>query len=761
MMDAGHAPSDQCSISMVRAACAVMAAVLLGSPACALDSQPFPGQSLLQTGNTVNSSYAGTGSPVKKIVDLLKAMQTTLSSEMKDDEDLYNKLQCWCDENKDKRGKSESDNEAKVAELEATVESLGARSKELSSKVGQVKKETSELSDALAESTAAREKQKKEYRSEVEENKQGIDAVKDAVKIIDKHQGQSLVQEDLALLETRRKMHRIKMTMSRDDDDGAAENTDSDTPGADENTDDATPAESSKSSAPSVDVAKWPAADVAKVKRAVQLATKFLQAHNSQGASPSGSVEGALSPVKEMMETDLADAKETEKSAEANFEELSDAKSKEIAAGENKEERKENELASTDMNLAEANKDLTQTKAALDEDKKFLKVVETTCKKEGDNFETRKKTRMDEMTAVANALSILTGDDARDAMKGTFSFLEVSTHLKHKASAQLRKTAGVLRRLASRSHDAGITLLANSVQFDGVTKAKKTIDDMIVALQGQQDDEVVKKDWCDQKIQENELSIATKKEAAKDLKATVGETDSKVKRLDGEIAQAKDKITELQVQLQRASKNRKAESKDYQKIFEDQTMTISVLMKALDKLTKFYDKEFLQTTAKGRLLQNTPLSLIQKKAKTYATRQSPPVQFDNYKANKGSAGVMSLLESLISEAKELIQASRSAEGDAEAAYAETVENTFAAIENQQNEVTSKLQARAEAAKEQASTETEVSDSGAELDNLEKYGKQLHGDCDYILRNFGLRQEARQQEMDALKEAKRGLDNAPL
>ena len=69
--------------------------------------------------------------PVTRVVNLLKEMQKTLNAEQDEDEALYNKLQCWCNNNKyEKNGASDAAT-AKIADLEANIEMLTARSKEL------------------------------------------------------------------------------------------------------------------------------------------------------------------------------------------------------------------------------------------------------------------------------------------------------------------------------------------------------------------------------------------------------------------------------------------------------------------------------------------------------------------------------------------------------------------------------------------------------------------------------------------------------
>merc|ERR1719453_618644 len=51
------------------------------------------------------------------------------------------------------------------------------------------------------------------------------------------------------------------------------------------------------------------------------------------------------------------------------------------------------------------------------------------------------------------------------------------------------------------------------------------------------------------------------------------------------------------------------------------------------------------------------------------------------------------------------------------------------------------------------------DNSAALVALGEYISQLHGSCDFLLDNFALRQEARANEIDAMKKAKAVLNGA--
>merc|ERR1719487_1017654 len=145
---------------------------------------------------------------------------------------------------------------------------------------------------------------------------------------------------------------------------------------------------------------------------------------------------------------------------------------------------------------------------------------------------------------------------------------------------------------------------------------------MIKTLETQQADEVKKNDWCKDELQASDMKKLKTEDHKSDVEAKIGSLESLIKTLSDEIEAAKAAIDENQVNLQRASEDRKAENMDFQKVVADQTVTIAVLEKALDKLANFYDSEFLQQKAKAKVASRS--------------KQMPPVPQAEYKASAGA-----------------------------------------------------------------------------------------------------------------------------
>jgi hypothetical protein len=297
--------------------------------------------------------------------------------------------------------------------------------------------------------------------------------------------------------------------------------------------------------------------------------------------------------------------------------------------------------------------------------------------------------------------------------------------------------ADKLRKAAAAAHDPALSMLASNVELDAFGKVKKAIDNMISMLQTQQGEEVKKSDWCKASIQENEMTTAKTEDHKGDLEAKENQLEQTILALAKRVKEATAELAELRVNLQRASEDRKAENQEFQKTVSDQTITVEVLKKALDKLANYYDS-FVQTK-----------------------RQTPPVAQEVYTASKGAEGVMQMIEKLVGEAQQMTKDARKAEGEAQVAYEQFVKDTNDSVAALQKEVVTKTKEKAQATKDHQQTGADIIDTVKELEGLSKYSGELHEECDYVLKNFDVRQTARAEEIEALQQAKQILSGANL
>merc|ERR1719379_2890168 len=118
-----------------------------------------------------------------------------------------------------------------------------------------------------------------------------------------------------------------------------------------------------------------------------------------------------------------------------------------------------------------------------------------------------------------------------------------------------------------------------------------------------------------------------------------------------------------------------------------------------------------------------------------------------------------MLQSIIDEARALEAEAIRSEEDATTAYEAFVKETNASIEAKSKDQINKTEEKAKAEEEKVEAEKSKEETMLELENLANYKAELHQRCDFTLKNFETRQTARDEEVEALKQAKAILSGA--
>merc|ERR1719456_409983 len=119
--------------------------------------------------------------PVSKVITLLKDMLKQLEKEAEEDEEIYDKMACWCETNDKEKTKSIADAEARISDLTTKIEELTANSARLNTEIKNLEKEVAENQAALDKATAIRQKQLAEFNEEEKDLLGSISALKSAV----------------------------------------------------------------------------------------------------------------------------------------------------------------------------------------------------------------------------------------------------------------------------------------------------------------------------------------------------------------------------------------------------------------------------------------------------------------------------------------------------------------------------------------------------------------------------------------------------
>jgi len=209
-------------------------------------------------------------SPVKKVISLLTEMQTGLKDQAKSDEEVYQKMSCFCETNTKEKNDAVKQAEKNIAELESTIESLAAKIGGLTAEIANLKKEIEDNRAALATATELREKEAAEFAAEEKELLGSIGALNDAIAVLSKHNAPEALVSVRTLLQKHLKGHN-------------------------------------------------------------KVLSAFLQQPYQSYASQSGEVFGILKSMKETFETNLSAAQKEEQEAKDMYESLKAAKESQIA----------------------------------------------------------------------------------------------------------------------------------------------------------------------------------------------------------------------------------------------------------------------------------------------------------------------------------------------------------------------------------------------------------------------------------------------
>jgi len=709
-------------------------------------------------------------SPIQRVVGLLTKMRDELAAEADKEAEMYDKMVCWCETNEKEKKKAIADAEALEKELEAEIQERAAKFGEQSTEIERLKSQISEDTASLKEATSIREAEAAKFRESNKDLIQSITNVKNAIDVLSKHNSasSSFIQLDASVLSSMRTVLKdlaFKMQLLQADKSEGRQKqrgasflslkTDASLGDSLLNMLDASDA----SGAVPLNLAEKVLAQTAKGINEPAFLQNGAAPSGGSYAPQSGQIFGILTTMKEEFEANLAEEQKDESKAQSDFEGMSAAKTEQIATAKEKLDMLEEANADNQKALSDAKENIELTREQRSKDVEFLQNLKTTCMDLDQQWAQRSKTRSMETQAVSEALKIITADDNMDLLRQTAGFLQVDAESQMRvrrvrAMASLRKAAQApdfgddllaawhgkvgLNQQKVSMLGAGprmqLSTLAVAIGLDSFTKIKEAMDKMVADLKVEQEEEVKFKAHCTKELNLNEKQTYEKTEEKEDLEAKIAKLTKLIKKLTEEIAAANTQIAETETAILKASQVREGENAEFQTVVADQRATQDILTKALGKLKAFYK------SAKGG-------AFAQRAA------QEPPVKFNSYSKNAGASPVIGMIEQIIEDSKALESESVAAETEAQSSYETFVKDSNALIKELSNSVAAKTKASATAKEDTEQAKSDRDSAIEELESLALTEEDLHGECDWVMRNFAARQKARMDEMEAIGQAK--------
>lgn len=638
------------------------------------------------------------GNPIRKVVTMLQKMQSKVQEEGEKETALYEKYMCYCSQ-------AGGDLAASIEKAGSSISEFGTKIKAAEGQMAQLKDQLSEAQGeraaakkAMSEATAVREKEEQAFAVEKREGDKDLKAAQKAVTAIESGMAGAFLQTDTA--QTLQQVVMNSRDMLEDDD-----------------------------------------------RR--DLLSFLSGSQNSDYAPQSGQILGILKQMADEMGKNLADAIAAEEKAVKMYEELMAAKKKEVTALSKDVETKLQRIGSLGMTIMQMKNDLGDTEESLVADKEFLANLDEVCAKKKKEWDVIVKTRSEELAALADTIKILNDDDALELFKKTLpsaaaSFMQIQVS----TSALKARALSALQRVLQPGRDrkVGLELLALALKGKkiGFEKVIAMVDEMVATLKAEQMEDDKKKEYCARELDMADDKKRGLERTVSDLETAIENAHEDIAKLGEEIEILTGGIKELDKKVGEATEQRKKENEDFKELKASDTAAKELLAFAKDRLNKFYNPKM----AKAALAQ------------VLAAPPPPPETFDAYtKKSEDSMGVIAMIDKLIMDLDKEMVESEAEEKNSQADYETCMRDSA-----EKRTKDSKLLSEKEGTKAELESdlETNTDDKGAaskELMSTMGYISQLHNECDFLVKYYDVRKEARMSEIDALGKAKDVLNGA--
>jgi chromosome segregation ATPase len=668
--------------------------------------------------------------PIRKVVTMLQMMQKKVEAEGEKEQEMFDKFMCYCKTGVGDLEKSIAEGEEKAGELPEQIEEAEAKLKQYKEDIKKAQADRAAAKEAVAEATAIREKEAAAFATLSGDLKTNLAAINKAVAALEKGMAGAFLQTSAAQV--------LKKLVLNDE-------------------------------------------HMLDVDR--EDLTSFLSTSTDATYAPqSGQITGILKQMGDTMAKDLAEATATEKDAIATFDELVAAKTKEIEACGAAIESKTEAVGTLGVEIVQMKEDLEDTAEGLLEDKKFLAELEKSCATKEKEWAEICKTRSEELLALADTIKILNDDDSLELFKktlpGASSFLQVEVSaetVRARALAELEK--GKHGKKNNR-HRLDYIMLAIRGKKVGFEKVIKMCDDMVALLQEEQKDDDEKKEYCAEQFDKAEDKQKELERAISQLEKAIAEAKEGIATLADEIKALEEGIVALDKSVAEATEQRKEENSDYKTLMASDGAAKEILGFAKNRLNKFYNPKLYKAppkrelTEEERITLNMGGSLAPTEAPggiagtgvtVFSQRGAPPPPPETAGAYKKkgeeSGGVIAMIDMLIKELDTEMTEAEVNEKNAQEEYEELMADSTAKRAQDAKSIEEKEGAKADlTAQLTEDTETHAA-TGKELMALIEYIGSLHGECDWLIKYYDVRKEARSGEIDAIKKAKAVLSGA--
>jgi hypothetical protein len=675
---------------------------------------------------------AVTGSPVTKVVELIKELKGKIEADGKAEQKIYNKFACWCEGTSERKATAIHQAMADIKSHGTSVLEFKGSIATYTSEINELGREIQDNQQAQDEATGIRQKENGEYEGQKAEMEQTLNALERGIKVL---MGAG-TGGDSSLLQVGHAQDEMKLLYLAKDVHEAVQKLPADhllTPAA-----------------------------LAQLTSFTDTPADYLdqKAKKSASFSPqSATIQGILKDMYDTFSMNLEKATETEATQQKNYETLMATKSKEMQTLTETRVAKEGHKAEAEKNLADASQELDDTTVQMEADTQVFDDTKAACTAKAAEWNERVRARSEEMAGINKALEILTSDEARAMFtKAIKPGMEAASFLQESATQPASKAYRVLKAVAMKTKSLRLAQIAAQVKMGGhFDEVIKMIDDMIAVHKVDEKDDIEQRDWCKEETFKNEQEAAryeykVEKHNTKIMKLTKKLEDLEVSKQETIAA-----ITNTREDIASMEETRIEEHNAFQGAKSDDEQASGLLAAAIEALSAFYKNNNVD---QGEIQGGAKAALVQAPEFEVDPDQAPDASFSSAGKSGGeSKGIISLMtmikEDLDDEIKNGVKNEKKNQASFEKAHTAAHKLLDDLLEKKTNLETSIADTNKEI------NDENIAKEGTQelLDEEREYLWSIKPDCDWILKEFQPRREQRGEEVQALIEAKGMLAGA--
>jgi len=669
--------------------------------------------------------------PVEKVVEMIRDLQTQVQEEGTKEATTYDKFACFCKSKTDEKTKAIGEGETAVQELTSTLDSLTSKRGTLDESIQSLNEEIAGYEDQLKEASGLRKDEKGTFETNLMDMTKAISALERAIKTLKASKSlvsiKSVVRKSLLL-------------------------------------------------ADALDI-------LPKSLQQRKVVTALLAQPDvpvSDYDFHSGDIISTLEGLLNTFRDNKVQLEDDDAKAQSDYDMAKQAKLDVLKTAQTSLDADQKERSKTTDEIAVANGDLTETNAILNDDRVYLKDLTAKCETKAKEWDQRSSMRADELAALTQALAVLestvsdkagaTGAGGRGApvttaltaTKATVSqteaeedddeddddvaFVQTKAEVRKAAApdaeTQLRnKLVSLLKASGKKLHSPVLSTLAVKVSEDPFVKIKGLIQELIERLLQEEADEADKKGWCDK-----EIAAATKDRdyRLRDVDDMHSELESLNAR-HGKLSETKKELEEaiatLNSDLETQTQNRADEKAEHETTISEAEAGESAVDQAIDILSHFYGAAAKATV---ELAQQPSVE-----------DEAPDAGFEGaYTGSQsGSTGIMGMLDVIKSDFARTISETAAAEDQAQRDFIEFERETKMSITTKETGLEATEHDLTECEDNLSTTEESLRTQQGLLDAaVETWEKLIPGCVADPGMSYEERVQRREAEIQALKDA---------